>query len=301
MGAGHSHVVSPGAGHRGRLLAVLLVLAGFAVLEVVAAAWTGSLALLSDGGHMFSDVLGIGMSLAAIQAATVAGVGAQRTYGLYRLEVLAALGNALVLFAVAGYILFEAARRLPQPPEVLSGPMLAVAIGGLAANLVAFWLLRRGATDNLNVRAAYLEVLGDTVASVGVIAAAATIAITGWRYADPIVALAVAGFMLPRTWKLAASAVRILVQAAPEHLDVSGIRAALLALPEVTDVHDLHVWTLTSGMEVASAHLTVTPAADTAQVLATARAALQDGYGIDHATLQIEPAGTVGCCQSVGW
>jgi cobalt-zinc-cadmium efflux system protein len=293
--------VSPGAGHRGRLLAVLLVLAGFAVLEVVAAWWTGSLALLSDGGHMFSDVLGIGMSLAAIQAATVVGVGQQRTFGLYRLEVLAALGNALLLFGVAGYILFEGVRRLPQPPEVLSGPMLAVALAGLAANLVAFGLLRRDAADNLNVRGAYLEVLADTVASIGVIAAAATIAITGWRYADPIVAVAAACFMLPRTWKLAASAVRILVQAAPEHLDVSGIRDALLEVPEVTEVHDLHVWTLTSGMEVASAHLTVTTSADTGRVLAAARTALRDSYRIDHATLQVEPAGAVGCCQSVGW
>jgi cobalt-zinc-cadmium efflux system protein len=280
---------------------VLLLLAGFAVLEVVAAWWTGSLALLSDGGHMFSDVLGIGMSLAAIQAATMAGVGPQRTFGLYRLEVLAALGNALLLFGVAGYVLVEAVSRLPEPPRVLSGPMLVVALAGLAANLAAFALLHPGAGDNLNVRGAYLEVLGDTVASLGVIAAAVTIMLTGWGYADPIVAVAVACFMLPRTWRLAAAAVRILVQAAPEHLDVAAIQAALLGVPDVIEVHDLHVWTLTSGMEVASAHLTVTAAADTGRVLAAARTALQDGYGIDHATLQIEPAGAVGCCQSVGW
>jgi cobalt-zinc-cadmium efflux system protein len=292
---------STGVRHRGRLLAALLLLAGFAAVEVVAAWRTGSLALLSDGGHMFSDVLGIGMSLAAIQAAATAGVGSQRTFGLYRLEVLAALGNALLLFGVAGYVLVEAVSRLPEPPRVLSGPMLVVALAGLAANLAAFVLLRPGASDNLNVRGAYLEVVADTVASLGVIAAAVTIALTGWRYADPIVAVAVAGFMLPRTFKLAASAVRILVQAAPEHLDVAGIQTALLTVPEVTEVHDLHVWTLTSGMEVASAHLTVSGGADTARVLAAARTALQEGYGIDHATLQLEPAGALGCCQSVGW
>ena len=304
MGTGHNHGVGPGstgARHRGRLLAVLFLLTGFAVVEVVAAWWTGSLALLSDGGHMFSDVLGIGMSLAAIQTAVTAGVGEQRTFGLYRLEVLAALGNALLLFGVAGYILVEAARRLPEPPQVLAGPMLVVASAGLAANLVAFILLRPGASESLNVRGAYLEVLSDTVSSFGVIAAAVIIALTGWRYADPIVAVAVACFMLPRTWKLAAAAVRILVQAAPKHLDVAGIHTALLQVPAVTEVHDLHVWTLTSGMEVASAHLTVTAGTDLGGVLAAARSALQDRYGIDHATLQVEPAGAVGCCQSVGW
>lgn len=326
---GHDHGVrlgtSAGARYRSRLVAVLVLLATVMVLEIATAWWTGSLALLSDGGHMFTDVLGIGMALAAIQAAAAwpgggtgaddgdrfggggaapapGGRGAQRTFGLYRLEVLAALANALLLFGVAGYVLVEAIRRFMHPSEVLSGPMLVVAIVGLGANLVGFVLLRSGAKQSLNVRGAYLEVLGDTLGSVGVIVAAVVIALTGWPYADPIVAVAVAGFILPRTWALAGAAIRILVQAAPKHLDVARIQAELLTVPHVTEVHDLHVWTLTSGMEVASAHLTVASAAATTEVLAAARTALQDQYGIAHATLQLEPAGAPeACCESVGW
>ncbi|MGH3655292.1 MAG: cation diffusion facilitator family transporter [Micromonosporaceae bacterium] len=309
LGDPEAHSGSTGARHRRRLTAALVVLASFMLVEVLAAWWTGSLALLSDGAHMFTDVLGIGMALAAIQAAIIAsrfarqpGGGSQRTFGLYRLEVLAALANAVLLFAVAGYVVIEAVRRFTDPPQVWSGPMLLVAIGGLAVNLAAFALLRPGAQESLNVRGAYLEVLGDTLGSVGAIAAAVIILTTGWRYADPIVAVAVAGFILPRTARLAAAAVRILVQAAPKHLDVAAIEAELLGVDGVTEVHDLHVWTLTSGMEVASAHLTVAPDASTPGVLAAARTALQDGYGIDHATLQLEPSGAPeACCQSVSW
>ena len=302
-------MASTGARYRARLLAVLVLLAVVMLLEIAAAWWTGSLALLSDGGHMFTDVLGIGMALAAIQAAAAwpvgtsrPGGGTQRTFGLYRLEVLAALGNAVLLFGVAGYVLVEAIRRFADPPEVRSGPMLVVATVGLAANVAGFLLLHSGAKQSLNVRAAYLEVLGDTLGSVGVIVAAAVIALTGWRYADPIVAVAVAVFILPRTWALAAAAIRILVQAAPKHLDVAQIATALTGVGGVTEVHDLHVWTLTSGMEVASAHLTVESGAAPAEVLAAARTALQDRYGIAHATLQLEPVGAPdSCCESVGW
>ncbi|MGH3734415.1 MAG: cation diffusion facilitator family transporter [Micromonosporaceae bacterium] len=308
MGAGHDHGVATGqagARHRGRLLAAFGLLLGFMVLEAVAAWWTGSLALLSDAAHMFSDVLGIGMALAAIQAASAWTPGAgntQRTFGLYRLEVLAALANAVLLFGVAGYVLVEAVRRFTDPPDVLTGPMLVVAVAGLAANLVAFALLRPGAKESLNVRGAYLEVLGDTLGSVGVIVAAVVIAVTGWRYADPIVAVAVAVFILPRTARLAGAAIRILVQAAPKHLDVPAIERELLGVAGVTEVHDLHIWTLTSGMEVASAHLTLEPAVASTRVLAAARATLQDRYGIDHATLQLEPAGAPeACCEDVGW
>ncbi|MGH3646502.1 MAG: cation diffusion facilitator family transporter [Micromonosporaceae bacterium] len=308
MAAGHDHAVRPGqAGerHRPRLLAAFVLLLGFMVVEAAAAWWTGSLALLSDAAHMFTDVLGIGMALAAIQAAAAWRPGqgsAQRTFGLYRLEVLAALANAVLLFGVAGYVLVEAVRRFTDPPDVLSGPMLVVAIAGLAANLVAYALLRPGAAESLNVRGAHLEVLGDALGSVAVIVAAVVIALTGWGYADPIVAVAVAVFILPRTARLAAAAVRILVQAAPKHLDVPAIESELLAVAGVTDVHDLHVWTLTSGMEVASAHLTVAPTAASSDVLAAARTTLQDRYGIDHATLQLEPVGAPeACCEDVGW
>jgi cobalt-zinc-cadmium efflux system protein len=303
MGAGHDHGASAahaGGQHRARLWWAGALLAAFMVVEAVAALATGSLALLSDAGHMFTDVLGIAMALAAITAAGRAATDSQRTFGLYRLEVLAALANALLLTGVAGYVLVEAVRRFTDPPDVPAGWMLLVAIGGLLINLVAFALLRSGAKESINVRGAYLEVLGDLLGSVGVIVAAVIIAVTGWSYADPIVAVLVALMILPRTFALGRSAVRILVQAAPRHLDVAVVRDRLAAVPGVCDVHDLHVWTLTSGMDVASAHLSLDPGAELGTVLAGARDALHDDFSIDHATLQVEPVGS-GRCAPVGW
>jgi cobalt-zinc-cadmium efflux system protein len=303
MGAGHDHGASAahaGARHRARLWWAGGLLAWFMVVEAVAALATGSLALLSDAGHMFTDVLGIAMALAAITAAGRAATDSQRTFGLYRLEVLAALANAVLLTGVAGYVLIEAARRFTYPPDVPAGWMLAVATGGLMANLVAFALLRSGAKESINVRGAYLEVLGDLLGSVGVIVAAGIIAVTGWSYADPIVAVVVALSILPRTFALGRSAVRILVQAAPRHLDVAVVRDRLAAVPGVCDVHDLHVWTLTSGMDVASAHLSLDPGAELGTVLAGAREALHTDFAIDHATLQVEPLGS-GRCAPAGW
>jgi cobalt-zinc-cadmium efflux system protein len=277
------------------------LLAALMVVEAVAALVTGSLALLSDAGHMFTDVLGIGMALAAITAARRAVGDPQRTFGLYRLEVLAALANAVLLFGVALYVLVEAVRRFGAPPEVAAGPMLLVATLGLLANLAAFWLLRAGARESINLRGAYLEVLGDLLNSAGVIVAAVVIIFTGWRWADPIVALAVGLFILPRTWRLGRTAVRILVQAAPEHLDVAAVRTRLSGVPGVCDVHDLHVWTLTSGMEVASAHLTLDTGAEVAAVLAAARSALSEDFHISHATLQVEPRTAAGGCGPTDW
>ncbi|MDG4764989.1 cation diffusion facilitator family transporter [Solwaraspora sp. WMMD406] len=302
MGAGHDHGASAaGLRHRGRLWAAFVLLAVFMVVEAVAALLTGSLALLSDAGHMFTDVLGIGMALAAITATRRPTDDPQRTFGLYRLEVLAALTNAILLGGVAVYVLVEAVRRFAAPEPVPAGPMLVVALAGLVANVVAFALLRAGARDNINVRGAHLEVFGDLIGSVGVIAAALVIATTGWWYADPAVAVGVGLFILPRTWRLATAAIRILVQAAPKHLDVPRVRDCLAAVPGVRDVHDLHVWTLTSGMEVASAHLTVEPAAEIGGVLRDARTALHREFGIDHATLQVEPPTPTDACGPTHW
>jgi cobalt-zinc-cadmium efflux system protein len=294
----HSHtpgVARAGARHKGRLLAALVVLGGVTVVEVVAGFATRSLALLSDAGHMLTDVGGLGMALAAIHVADRAGADRQRTFGLYRLEILAALANAALLFAVAIYVVVEAARRWGDPPEVLAGPMLAVAVVGLAANLVAFGLLREGSKESLNVHGAYLEVLSDLVGSVGVIVAAAVIVTTGWTWVDPAVGVAIGVFILPRTWRLAGQALRILVQAAPPGLDLVGLEAELRAVDGVVDVHDLHVWTLTSEMDVASVHLMVREGSDTHGVLDRARVVLRDGHGIDHATLQVEPDSHKGC------
>lgn len=304
MGAGHdrgAHAVRAGERHRGRLWTAFGLLAALMLVEAVAAFLTGSLALLSDAGHMFTDVLGIGMALAAITAASRAATDPQRTFGLYRLEVLAALANAVLLFGVAVYVLVEAVRRFAHPPQVQAGPMLAVAVAGLIANIVAFALLRSGARESINIRGAYVEVLADLLGSVGVIVAAAVIATTNWWYADPIIAVAVGLFILPRTWQLGRAAVRILVQAAPQHLEVTAVQARLAAVPGVCDVHDLHVWTLTSGMDVASAHLSIDRAGEVGTVLAAAREALHDDFEIVHATLQVEPIQAPGACRLAGW
>lgn len=298
---GHSHAsLSAGGRHKGRLLAAFGILAAFMVAEVVGGVLTGSLALLSDAAHMLTDVVGIGMALAAIQLAGRAAQRSHRTFGLYRLEILAALANAVLLLAVAGWVLIEAARRFSDPPEVLGVPMLVVAVGGLAANLVAFVLLRQGSKESLNVEGAYLEVLSDTVGSVGVIVGAAVLTTTGWTWVDPLVGVAIGVWIVPRTLRLAARAVRILVQAAPPGTDVEAIRADLAAVGEVVDVHDLHLWTLTSDMEVASAHLVVRQGADAHGVLDRARAMLKDRDGIGHATLQVEPDDHRGC-DEIAW
>jgi cobalt-zinc-cadmium efflux system protein len=301
--------VRAGARHKGRLLFALVLLVVFTVVEGVAALLTRSLALLSDAGHMLTDVLGLGMALAAIHLADraerkasgvdLAGRGNgrhdHRTFGLYRLEILAALANAVLLLGVAVYVLVEAVGRLSDPADVHSGPMLAIAVLGLLANLVAFAALRQGAQESLNVEGAYLEVLADTLGSLGVIGAAAVIQVTGWDWVDPVVGVAVGLFILPRTWRLGAQAVRILVQAAPPGTDLDALRAELAGIEGVVDVHDLHVWTLTSEMDVASAHLMVSVGTDSHSVLDQARHLLRETYDIEHATLQVEPDDHKGC------
>ncbi|MFT7601395.1 MAG: cobalt-zinc-cadmium efflux system protein [Acidimicrobiales bacterium] len=312
----NNHAGSGHAGHEGhnhgaammragvqyqRPLTIAFVLIGlFFIVEAVAGFWTNSLALLSDAGHMFTDVLGLGMALAAIRVAAAYeargdGKKGSHTFGLYRLEILAAFVNALLLFAVAIYVLIEAIRRLFDEPEVLGWPMFAVAVVGLLVNIVAFLLLREGSKESINLEGAYLEVLADAVGSVGVIIAALMLEFMGWSWADPVIAALIGLWILPRTWRLGRQAVRILLQAAPEGLDLAQLNTELVSLPEVVDVHDLHVWTLTSGMEAASAHLMTRVDADHHEVLDQARVLLQQNYGIAHATLQVEPEDHTGC------
>jgi cobalt-zinc-cadmium efflux system protein len=296
----HNHMADAlRAGNFRRLLGAFVVTLVFLVVEVVFGILSNSLALLSDAGHMFTDVLGLGMALAAMQLARRQRSNPRRTFGLYRLEILAALANGILLFGVAGYVVFEAFRRFQDPPEVANISMLVVAIGGLVANLVAFMLLRGGAGQSLNVRAAYLEVIADALGSVGVIVAAVVIALTGWPYVDPIAGAAIGLFILPRTWRLTSQTLRILVQAAPPHLDLDEIARALLELEGVVDVHDLHCWTLTSEMEVASAHLRVCAGADSAQILRSAQGVLSDRFSVAHATLQIEDE--TAQCRDCAW
>jgi cobalt-zinc-cadmium efflux system protein len=288
-----------GARHRHRLAVAFVLLLAFLVVEATAGILAHSLALLSDAGHMLTDVIGLGMALAAISVASRS-TSDHRTFGLYRVEILAALANAVLLVGVAVYVLVEAVRRLAEPADVASGPMLIVAIGGLAANLVAFALLRRGAAESINLEGAYLEVLADVLGSLGAIGAAVVLRFTGWDWVDPLVGAVIGVAILPRTFRLARKALRVLVEAAPAHIDVAAMERDLAGLPDVVDVHDVHVWTLTSEMEAASAHVMVKAGTDTHQVLDRARALLIDRYQVRHATLQIEPDDHTGC-EEVGW
>jgi cobalt-zinc-cadmium efflux system protein len=218
---------------------------------------------------------------------------------VYRLEIVAALANAILLLGVAGYVLIEAGKRAGDPPQVSGTVVLAVAMAGLVANLVSFWLLRAGAAESLNVRAAYLDVVADAIASIGVLAGGVAIRFTGWTWIDPAVGAAIGLWILPRAWTLGREAVRVLVQAAPPEVDMETVEADLRSVPGVAGVHRLHLWTLTSDLEVASAHLIVRPDADLNEVLDQAQVLLQDRYHVAHTTLQLEPDGDA--CADLDW
>ena len=300
---GHDHgaaAMRAGARHIRPLVISFSLIVAFLGVQVATGIITGSLALLSDAGHMATDALGLGMAIAAIQAASKARIHSQRTFGLYRLEILAALVNAVLLFGVAGYVLFEAIGRLSDAPDVASTPVLIVGVIGLVVNVIAFLLLRAGSKESLNLQGAYLEVLSDMLGSVGVIVAAIVWGITGWSWVDPVIGAAIGVFILPRAWKLGREALRVLVQAAPARLDLTEMQAELAGIGGVVDVHDLHVWTLTSEMEVATAHLMVAAGADSHAVLDRARELLAERHGIAHSTLQVEPDDHRGC-QDVSW
>lgn len=297
----HGHgpsLARAGERHLRPLLISFALIGAYFLVEVVAGLVTGSLALLSDAGHMLTDVIGLGMAIAAIQLASrFDGTrrGSSHTFGVYRLEILAAFVNALLLFAVAIWVLVEAVRRLFDEPEVLGRPMLVVAAIGLVVNLVAFALLREGAKESLNVEGAYLEVLADTIGSVGVIVAAVLLEVFGWTWADPVVAALIGVWILPRTWLLGRKAVRVLLQAAPAHIDLDDLARQLGAIDGVVDVHDLHVWTLTSDMDAASAHLVARAGADHHAILDRARQLLADEHHVEHGTFQVEPETHEGC------
>jgi cobalt-zinc-cadmium efflux system protein len=279
---------------------VLVLVAGFAVVEILGGILTGSLSLLSDAGHMATDALGLGMAWAAIAAADRAEAGDHRTFGLYRLEILAALANAVLLAAVAGYVLLEAFQRLRDPAEIQTGAMIVIAGAGLAVNLVSFRLLQAGADEALTVKAAHMEVVADLAGSVGALGAGLIVRITGWSWVDALVGAGVGLFILPRAWQLGRSALRVLIQAAPDHVDPVRLRADLESLEGVVEVHDLHVWTLTSSMDVATAHIVTREGMDIHPILDRARELLDARYGIHHATLQVEPETHRGCTE-VTW
>lgn len=282
--------LSSAAQHRRALKITFALTFTYFIVEVAGGLLTNSLALLADAAHMLTDVFGLGLALFAIWISQRP-ANAAKTYGYYRVEILAALANALVLFGVSFYILYEAYRRFQKPPEVNSLPMMVVAAVGLAVNLVGIYNLRRGSKESLNVQGAFLEVVSDTLGSLGVIAAGLIMYFTGWYYADPIFSVLIGLFILPRTWGLMMQAVNVLLEGTPAHINLKAVEEAIRSVPNIAAVHDLHVWTITSGMEALSAHVVLaegTDPRDAQKILGMLNARLKDEFGIDHTTIQIE-------------
>jgi cobalt-zinc-cadmium efflux system protein len=278
---------SASARHRNRLWLAFLITSGILVLEIVGGVLSDSLALLADAGHMATDVAGIGLSLFAIGLATRK-PDEGRTFGLLRAEILAAAANAVLLFGVAAFVLWEAWHRLQEPSDVAAGLMLAIAIVGAAANAISLWLLHDAQRESLNMRGAYLEVLGDLLGSLAVVVAAVVIATTGFVAADSIASAVIAVLILPRTWKLLREAIDVLLEATPRGVDMAEVRRHILETAGVADVHDLHAWTITSGMNVLSAHVVLEPSADPAAVLELLSDCLANDFDIEHSTFQLE-------------
>jgi cobalt-zinc-cadmium efflux system protein len=291
MGAGHDHANTGTPAPR--LAIATALLGGFFVVELTTALVIGSIALLADAGHVVTDVAATFMGLCAVILARRGSTSTARTYGWHRAEVFTAVANAVLLIGVGAIILREAIGRIGQAPDVPGIPMIVVALAGLATNTAVALLLRSQSRQSLAVKGAYLEVIADMVGSVGVLIAGLVTITTHWPYADVVVAVLVALWVLPRALSLAAGALRILSESSPRHIDVEALRAALAAVDGVTGVHDLHVWTLVPGKDMVTAHLA--SRADTARVLSDARGVLAE-RGLAHATIQIEPPEGVGNC-----
>jgi cobalt-zinc-cadmium efflux system protein len=292
MGAGHDH--SNADTRVSRMVIGAAILTAFFVLELTTALAINSLALLSDAGHMLTDLVAMFMGLTAVLLARHGSASPARTYGWHRAEVFTAVANAVLLLGVAAFILYEAFERLGDAPDVPGVPMILVALAGLVANAVVVLLLRSHSTESLAVKGAYMEVVADTVGSIGVLIAGIVTVTTRWPYADVVVAVFVALWVLPRAISLARSALRILSESSPSHIDVNELRTALCAVEGVNEVHDLHVWTLVPGKDMVTAHLT--SSRNSALVLDDARAVLT-ARGLDHATVQVEPPDGAADCK----
>ena len=293
---GHDHSHGNGVQHRSRLVVVLGLALTVLVVEAVAAWITGSLALLADAGHMLGDAFGVAMALAAISVAQVGGrPGSRRSFGYHRTEILAAALNGLILLALSIWVAVSAVQRFGDAPKIDGGLMMAAGIVGLVINTIGIRLLRAGAKESLNVRGAYLEVVGDALGSVAVIAAAILITTMGWYLADPIASLLIAAMIVPRAVSLLRDVAEVLLESTPKDVDLEELRAHMRAMDGVKDVHDLHVWTITSGMPVMSAHVvvedSVTHMGQAEVVLERLRCCLADHFDVEHSTFQIEPAG----------
>ncbi len=282
-----AHQHSAAAAHRGRLAIVLAISTTILVGELVVGLLANSLALLADAGHVFADVVGTGLALGAIQLAARP-TTRKRTFGFYRFEILAAVLNAVLLFAIAAYVLIEAWRRVSSEPEIATGPMLLTAAAALIANGIAASLLRSASKESLNMRGAYLEVVNDALGSAAVLVAGLVIAFTGFRAADAIASGLIGLLILPRTWGLLRDAIDVLLEATPKDVDIDQVRKHILEAPGVREVHDLHAWTITSGMNVISAHVVIDKHAKGPAVLDHLCSCLSSQFDIEHSTFQLE-------------
>jgi cobalt-zinc-cadmium efflux system protein len=288
VGSNHDHgSAAVREGHQKKLVMALALTGSFMIAEVIGAWITGSLALLSDASHMFTDTAALAISLIALQIAKRP-ADQKRTFGYARLEILASTFNAVLLFLVAMYILYEAYQRFFMPAEIATGAMMWIAIAGLIVNLISMRLLASASNESLNVKGAYLEVWSDMLGSVGVIIAALIIRFTGWGWVDTIVAVAIGLWVLPRTWQLLRESLGILMEGVPRGLEVEAIESTILSVEGVTGVHDLHVWAVSSGSNVLTSHVVVRDSADADTVLAAVVDAVSSAFEIHHCTIQIE-------------
>ena len=281
---------SAGYQNKKKLVTVLLLTGGYLVAEIIGGIVTKSLALLGDAGHMLTDVGGLALSLFAITL-TQRKASPQKTYGYYRAEILAALTNAVVLIGISFYILYEAYQRFKNPPEVSSKIMLVVAAVGLVVNVIGMMILPKGSKESLNMKGAYFEVLSDMLTSIGVIIAGIIMLTTGWYYADPILSAGIGLFILPRTWILLKDAVGVLLEGTPSDVNVADLQEAIKKIDGVKDIHDLHVWALTSGMNAMSAHVAVNDGISPKIILERIQQLIKADFKIAHTTIQIEEPG----------
>ena len=286
----HSHIESGAGRNREQLRLALGLTSAYFVTEVIAGFLTGSLALLADAGHMLTDVAGLGLALFAIHMADRPATP-DRTYGYYRLEILAALANAVILIGISVWVFVEAYERIRRPQAVATVPMLIVAVVGLGVNVVSIRILQSAAAESLNLKGAYFEVLSDAISSLGVMLAAAVMWLTDWIYADPIVSAGIGLFILPRTAKLMMDAVGVLLEGTPSDVNIGEVRSAINNISGIGGVHDLHVWALTSGVNALSVHVVAATKDDLAALLTRVNECAIGRFRISHVTVQVEPPG----------
>ncbi len=293
-GHGHSHTHSSASKNKKRLMMAFGLTTFYLIVEVIGGLLTNSLALLADAGHMLTDVAGLGLALLAIKFAERPATP-ERTYGYYRVEILAALTNAVVLIGISFYILYEAYERFRNPPQVQSKEMLLIAVVGLLVNIASIFVLKAGANESLNMKGAYFEVLSDMLTSVGVIIAGIIMWLSGWYYADPLISAGIGLFIFPRTWALLNESIGILLEGTPSDINLASLRETINKIDGVLSCHDLHVWTLTSGINAMTVHVVMQNTTTAEQLRKLVQKQITSAFKISHVTVQVEEEG---CAES---